>query len=88
MRSASVGLTLTAASLSRLPSTLLMLLHAGANKEHKSKRGKRPVDVVPQFLAAAAASTSSRGSDKKRRKIDNQLQALEAFTFPQPAATN
>ena len=47
---------------------------------------KRHVDVVPQFLAAAGGSTSSRGSDKKRRKIDNQLQALEAFTFPPPSA--
>ena len=38
-----------------------------------------------EFLggASAQATEQSRG-EAKRRRIDNQLEAIEAFTFPSP----
>ena len=43
---------------------------------------KRNAAVVPQFLGGAAAeSTTHSRSEAKRRRINSQMQALEAFTF-------
>lgn len=46
---------------------------------------KRTADIVPKFLggASAQATAQSRG-EAKRRRIDNQLEAIEAFTLPSP----
>ena len=48
---------------------------------------KRTEDIVPKFLGGASAqeTAQSRG-EAKRRRIDDQLAALETFTFAPMAA--
>ena len=64
-------------------------VHARANipwMKGAENKPKRTEDIVPKFLGGGAEGTARSRGGAKRRRINGQLEAHEAFTFAPLAA--